>query len=85
MLYKCIKFKVKYVVHMIFRSMKDFLKVHWSNSQDFAKVTVIIRYLTVLVIMQIKDKSTRHQIIGKSNPITKVEVEVDGLLYFTPN
>ena len=51
---------------MIFRSMKDFLKVHWSSNQDFAKVTVIIRYLTVLVIMQIKDKSTRHQITEKS-------------------
>ena len=41
-----------------------------------------IPYFTELLI-QIKDKAPRHAIIGKSNPRTKVEVEVDGLLYFT--
>ena len=35
------------------------------------------------LLIQIKDKPPRHAIIGKSNPRTKVEVEVDGLLYFT--
>ena len=35
------------------------------------------------LLIQIKDKAPRHAIIGKSNPRTKVEVEVDGLLYFT--
>ena len=41
-----------------------------------------IPYFTELLI-KIKDKAPRHAIIGKSNPRTKVEVEVDGLLYFT--
>ena len=42
---------------------------------------LILIYLSAL--FQIKDKAPRPAIIGKSNPRTKVEVEVDGLLYFT--
>ena len=61
--------------------MKNFLKGHWSNSYDFCESDCNDTILNCTSYYA--DKRQGHQIIGKSNPITKVEVEVDGLLYFT--